>query len=215
MKYLEGRGVGDISGYLKSLYGTKGSILEYIQFLGGEGSYDDVLKLLKGNGWNGSLDDYKKYITDYEGQLGNLIKKLAQKSINYDYTCEAKHLENCLLNDITLYGPNVVLVNLDNRCQVEKVEREGIFLQTGDLLFVTGRENTCAYQEWEEPGDFSYDYDVLFPGLDYDMPLKTAPGYHQEIIVLEAVGMGQTTYDISLYWGGEAVRDVSIDVYVD
>ena len=65
--------------------------------------------------------------------------------INYDYTCKAKHLEDCLLNDIYLYGPNVVLVNLDNRCQVEKYEREGIFLQTGDLLFVTGRENKCAW----------------------------------------------------------------------
>ena len=47
------------------------------------------------------------------------------------------------------------------------------------------------------------------------MPLKTAPGYKQEIVVLEAVGSGQTTYDISLYWGGDAVREVSIDVYVD
>lgn len=68
----------------------------------------------------------------------------ASKRINYDYSCKAKHLENCLLNDITLFGPNVILVNLDNRCQIEKMEREGIFLQTGDLIFVTGRENTCA-----------------------------------------------------------------------
>ena len=65
--------------------------------------------------------------------------------VDYDYTCEAQHLENCLLNDITLYGPHVVLVNLDNRCQVDKLEREGIFLQTGDLLFVTGRANKCAW----------------------------------------------------------------------
>ena len=48
--------------------------------------------------------------------------------INYDYTCKAQHLEHCLYNDISLYGPNVILVNLDNRCQVEKYEHEGIFL---------------------------------------------------------------------------------------
>ena len=47
---------------------------------------------------------------------------------NYDYHCKAAKLENCLQNDIALYGPNVVLVNLDNRCKVEKYEREGIFL---------------------------------------------------------------------------------------
>ena len=47
------------------------------------------------------------------------------------------------------------------------------------------------------------------------MPLKSEPGHKQEIVVLEAVGTGQTTYDINLYWGGEAVREVSIDVYVD
>ena len=82
-----------------------------------------------------------------------------------------------MYNDITLYGPNVVLVNLDNRCQVEKYEKEGIFLQTGDLLFVTGRENKCAGQEWEEPfwSHNPLDYDILFPGLDYDMPLITDP----------------------------------------
>ena len=86
----------------------------------------------------------KKFTTAVAGFLGMALAKGGDR-INYDYTCKAKHLENCLLNDITLYGPNVVLVNLDNRCQVEKYEREGIFLQTGDLLFVTGREHTCAW----------------------------------------------------------------------
>ena len=48
------------------------------------------------------------------------------------------------------------------------------------------------------------------------MPLKTAPGYKQEIVVLEAVGPGHTTYDINLYWGKKnIVREVSLDVYVD
>eukprot|EP00347_Sterkiella_histriomuscorum_P000922 403374008 len=146
---------------------------------------------------------------------------LAQSSgdcrIDYDYTCKAQHLENCLYNDITLYGPNVVLVNLDNRCQVEKYEKEGIFLQTGDLLFVTGRENKCAGQEWEEPfwSHNPLDYDILFPGLDYDMPLITDPRSKQEIVVLEAVGTGRTTYQINLYWGKEAVREVDLDVYVN
>ena len=80
---------------------------------------------------------------------------------------------------------------------------------------MTGREFTAALQEWEEPYYGYYDYDVLFPGLDYDMPLITAPGYRQEIVVLEAIGSGKTTYSIELSWGCEVVREVSIDVYVD
>ena len=59
------------------------------------------------------------------------------------------------------------------------------------------------------------DYDVLYPGLDYDMPLVTAPGSRQEIVVLEAVGTGKTTYEIDLWWGHEEVREVQFDVYVD
>jgi hypothetical protein len=69
----------------------------------------------------------------------------SRDTVTYDYTCKAKHDENCLQNDITLYGPKVVLVNLDNRCQIEKLENEGIFVQTGDLIFVTGREDSCAW----------------------------------------------------------------------
>ena len=47
------------------------------------------------------------------------------------------------------------------------------------------------------------------------MPLRSEPGYKQEIVVLEAVGSGRTTYEIDLFWGGKEVRSVSLDVYVD
>jgi hypothetical protein len=56
------------------------------------------------------------------------------------------------------------------------------------MLFVTGRENACAWQEWEEPCDNPLDYDILFPTLDYDIPVLTDYGYKQELVVLEAVG---------------------------
>jgi hypothetical protein len=138
-----------------------------------------------------------------------------ERKVHYDYTCRNERLGDALQNDITIYGPNIVLVNLDNRCAVRKFEREGVFLQTGDLLIVTGREFTCALQSWDEPYFGYYDYDVLFPGLDYDMPLLSAPGYRQEIVILEAVGSGKTNYRIDLTWGYEVVRDVNIDVYVD
>ena len=135
--------------------------------------------------------------------------------VQYDYSCRNERLNTALDNPIDMYGPNVELLNLDNHCEVERIEREGVFLQTGDLLFVTGREFSCALQQWEEPYWSVLDYDVLFPGLDYDMPLVSAPGHRQEIVVLEAVGSGKTAYEIDLSWGNEIVREVEIVVYVD
>lgn len=35
--------------------------------------------------------------------------------VDYDYTCEAESLGDNLQNDIPIYGPNAILVNLDNR----------------------------------------------------------------------------------------------------
>ena len=50
--------------------------------------------------------------------------------------------------------------------------------------------------------------------MDYDLAVISQPGYFQEIVVLEGVGTGHTTFVIDLYWGGESVREVAIDVYV-
>jgi len=58
----------------------------------------------------------------YYGYGGSGSGSHGPVGINYDYTCTAAKDEACLQNDITLYGPKVVLVNLDNRCQVEKLE---------------------------------------------------------------------------------------------
>lgn len=43
--------------------------------------------------------------------------------IDYDYTCKAEKLDECLVNDIPIYGNNVILINLDNRCEVLKYEQ--------------------------------------------------------------------------------------------
>lgn len=45
--------------------------------------------------------------------------------------------------------------------------------------------------------------------------MLTDHGFKQELVVLEAVGSGHTTFCIDLYWGGEAVREVCLDVYVN
>lgn len=106
------------------------------------------------------------------------------------------------------------MVNLDSRCQIERLEREGIFVQTGDLIFVTGREDSCAWQEWDTD-HHSLDYDIVFPGLDYDMPLRSEPGSQQNVVILEALSTGATSYDIDLFWGKREVRSVSVIIYVN
>lgn len=49
-------------------------------------------------------------------------------SVNYDYSCVAAQDEYCLQNDIGTIGGKVVLVNLDDKCQLNKIIREGIFI---------------------------------------------------------------------------------------
>ena len=95
-------------------------------------------------------EGYEKYFKNLPGHMNSYGYQgtPGQKTyggVTYDYSCEAKHDENCLVNSIYLYGPKVVLVNLDDSCQIEELEALGIFIQIGDLIIVTGRENACAW----------------------------------------------------------------------
>jgi hypothetical protein len=38
----------------------------------------------------------------------------------------------------------VVVVNLDNHCELEDFEEDGIFIRSGDIIIVTGRERGVA-----------------------------------------------------------------------
>ena len=164
-----------------------------------------------GGDYSGGYDKCEKKL--------NLYGKFARRRdecdrVNYDHTCEYLRDTEALQNDITIYGPKVLLVNLDDQQQINELEREGLFIHEGDMIFVTGRENVAALQEWEEPFLQYPDYDILYPQLDYDIPVCSDKGFTQELIVLEGVGTGKTRFDISLFWGGLEVRQVSLDVYV-
>ena len=66
------------------------------------------------------------------------------RSINYDGDALQDREEACLCNTVEFVGAKVVTVNLDNKCEVARYEREGIFLQSKDVLIVTGREQAQA-----------------------------------------------------------------------
>lgn len=59
--------------------------------------------------------------------------------VNYDHTCDYLRDYDCLRNSIDILGGKIILVNLDDRCQVEELEREGIFLELGDVVVFAGR----------------------------------------------------------------------------
>ena len=57
--------------------------------------------------------------------------------------------DECLCNKVNTEGGKIVLVNLDDHCQLDNIEDEGgIFILSGDMLIVTGRQNTTAGQSW-------------------------------------------------------------------
>ena len=56
----------------------------------------------------------------------------------YDYEDIDDRDEDCLCQEFELLGRKVVTINLDDKCDLRKHERDGIFLQSGDLAIVTG-----------------------------------------------------------------------------
>jgi len=67
----------------------------------------------------------------------------------YDYEEIDDRDEDCLCNEFEILGRKVITVNLDDKCDLRKTERTGIFVQSGDLIIFTGSENETAGQEWE------------------------------------------------------------------
>ena len=42
----------------------------------------------------------------------------------------------------------MILVNLDDNCFIEEIETEGVFIQTGDIIFLTAREWLDVNLRW-------------------------------------------------------------------
>ncbi len=129
--------------------------------------------------------------------------------------------DECLCNKINLLGPKVVLINLDDHCLLEDIEDQGgIFLQTGDLLIVTGRNNASAFQTWAVTG---HDSDVLGSGPGFgagnafDLTVNSTGGIQilQDFVIFVAEQTGSTTAIFEFRWGGMVVRRIAIDIYVN
>ncbi|CDW88562.1 UNKNOWN [Stylonychia lemnae] len=150
---------------------------------------------------------------------GSIIRqKLDQvNSVNYDYSCIAAQEEQCLQNDIGIMGGKVVLVNLDDRCQLNKFVREGIFIQTGDYIIVTGRQRPLAGQFWAEPCSCYHGFDssIVLKTQDFEDCVIGLPCYNQAFFILQGMNSGFTTFKLSFSWGGDSVREVDLPIYVN
>jgi len=86
--------------------------------------------------------------------LKNMVSNMVNRVI-YEYAPVAERENECLLNDFGLVGGKIVMINLDDRCEVERYMFEGVFIQTGDYVILSGREIPNSNLFWHEIVDTS------------------------------------------------------------
>jgi hypothetical protein len=94
---------------------------------------------------------------------------------------------------------------------LEQYEREGVFLEIGDILIVTGREDVSADRLWFFDDCEIWDDEIL--DLVEEL-YESLSCFDQAFFIFEALRSGQTRLDFALSWGDVDVRKVSLDVYV-
>lgn len=68
----------------------------------------------------------------------------------------------------------VHLVDLDDHDRLKEIEDDGLCINIGDLIFVTGIEDAANGQEWEEYGGL-LDTSILQITADADIKVTTPP----------------------------------------
>ena len=98
-------------------------------------------------------------------------------NVNRDHAidwCRDNNDDECLCNKINLQGPKIVLVNLDDHCQLDDIEDQGgLFILSGDLVVITGRNNATASQSWDVSG---FDANVVGTGNNFDLAVSATGG---------------------------------------
>ena len=111
----------------------------------------------------------------------------------------------------------MILVNLDDNCFIEEIETEGVFIQSGDIIFLTAREWLDVNLRWVINQN-KLDQDVLELFDSREEPATQAcedNGDTQLVIMLLGGITGQTELVMDLIWGDNKTKRISIDVYVN
>ena len=152
--------------------------------------------------------------------LKNMVSSMVNRVI-YEYAPVAERENECLLNDFGLVGGKIVMINLDDRCEVERYMYEGVFIQTGDYVILSGREMPNSNLFWHEIVDTSgtclepYDPSIVALTDCFDSAVKALPCYNQPFFVLQGLETGFTTFTMKLKWGGATIRRVALKIYVN
>jgi hypothetical protein len=72
----------------------------------------------------------------------------------------------------------VVTVNLDDKCKLHRQITYGIFIDSGDYIKVTGRENPYAGQIWYAPNCGCMDTNVVIKSQDFEDLVIAEPCYN-------------------------------------
>jgi hypothetical protein len=98
---------------------------------------------------------------------------------------------------------------------MERVEREGVFVETGDLIVVVGSAILGSGQIWSEPEYSPLNTDIVWL-LDYYAIIDYIDDSIAEFtFTLEAIRSGETTFAVNLYWACELIRAVKFEIYVN
>ena len=117
---------------------------------------------------------------------------------------------------------------MDDKCQVDRLIREGIFLDTGDFLLIAGSSLDYLGEDWEFGSfdhnvlfDFSYQYlhnydpDYNPITTDFDLPSFFNEYLYENLNLFEAVSSGSTIVQADLIFNYYVVKEFYFDVYVD
>ena len=95
------------------------------------------------------------------------------------------------------------------------MEDDGLYLNIGDLVYVTGIKDYGNGQKWEQYGEL-YDSSILQVSSSSNFAVATGPGgYSQQTYILTGAATGQTVFQIEKTGPCLRARKVEIEFFVD
>lgn len=112
-------------------------------------------------------------------------------------------------------GRRIHLVDLDDKKQLREYEDDGLCINIGDQVFVTGIEDKANGQDWKQYG-ILLDDSIVQVTADADIRVSTPPlGYSQELFVLTGMASGQTVFQVEQTGPCQKPRRIDLALFVN
>lgn len=104
---------------------------------------------------------------------------------------------------------------MDDERKLREYEDDGLCINIGDLVFVTGVEDSQNGQNWKEYGQL-LDTSILQITADADIKIATPPlGFSQELIVLTGMASGQTVFQVEQTGPYQKPKRIDLAFYIN